>query len=76
MGQLAQPIHAKESIVVAGKQFNYVLTEGGNAFIELIRQLNPEAMRLPAKLSFFSLRKDSNEFYGSLHFSYTHPQPS
>lgn len=61
------------SIVVAGKQFNCVLTEGGNAFIELIRQLNPEAMRLNPELSFFSPRKDSNEFYGSLRFSYITP---
>lgn len=61
----------KDAIVIAGKQYSYVLNKGGSDFFNLISQLNPDDIQLRQDLNFVSPDKDSHHFTGYLKFSYT-----
>lgn len=45
------PVH---SLVIAGQQKSYVLTQGGPQFVSLIGKLDPKNIQVTRELSFFS----------------------
>jgi hypothetical protein len=73
-GKSAQPVESlpKDSIVIAGKKYSYVLTEGGSEFFNLISSLNPKYIHIDRQLKFLSNRNDGH-FFGTFNFSYQPP---
>ena len=63
----------EDSVVIAGKKYSYVISKGGNDFIQLINQLNPQYIQISNELDFNAPAPDSNHFYGYIRFSYTPP---
>ncbi|SSQ41554.1 putative signal peptide-containing protein [Acinetobacter baumannii] len=48
-------------------------SKGGNDFIQLISQLNPQYIQISNELDFNAPASNSNHFYGHIRFSYTPP---
>ena len=67
------PNEPEDSVVIAGKKYSYVISKGGNDFIQLINQLNPQYIQISNELDFNAPVPDSNHFYGHIRFSYTPP---
>lgn len=67
------PNEPTNSILIAGKQYSYVITKGGAEFVELISQLNPAYIHISRDLDFIAPAPDSNHFRGQFRFSYTPP---
>lgn len=67
------PNEPEDSIVIAGKKYSYVISKGGNDFIQLISQLNPQYIQISNELDFNAPASNSNHFYGHIRFSYTPP---
>ena len=67
------PSEPKDSIVIAGKKYSYVISKGGSDFIQLISQLDPKYIHIERDLNFFTPNLDSNRFSGYLRFSYLTP---
>jgi hypothetical protein len=67
------PNEPEDSVVIAGKKYSYVISKGGNDFIQLINQLNPQYIQISNELDFNAPAPDSNHFYGYIRFSYTPP---
>lgn len=70
-GQPAQAIPnlPKDSIVIVGQQYSYVLTQGGAKFAKVISSLDPKNIQVTRSLDFYSAKNDGN-FSGSLDLSY------
>ncbi|MBJ8483436.1 YidX family protein [Acinetobacter vivianii] len=69
----ALPDEPADSIVIAGKQYSYVINKGGSGLVQLISQLNPEYIKIDRDLDFNAPAQDSPRFYGNFRFSYTPP---
>jgi hypothetical protein len=59
----------KDSLVIAGQQKSYVLTQGGAQFVTLISKLDPKNIQVTKRLSFYSEKNDGH-FTGTLPLSY------
>ena len=70
-GQPAKPLPnlPTHSLVIAGQQKSYVLTQGGTQFLRLIGKLEPQNIQITRELSFYSEKNDGN-FIGTLPLSY------
>ncbi len=70
-GQPAKPLPNLPvgSLVIAGQQKSYVLTQGGTQFLRLIGKLEPQNIQITRELSFYSEKNDGN-FIGTLPLSY------
>ena len=70
-GKPAQPLPnlPAHSIVIAGQQKSYVLTQGGPQFVSLIGKLDPKNIQVTRELSFYSEKNDGH-FTGTLPLSY------
>lgn len=70
-GQPAKPLPnlPAHSLVIAGQQKSYVLTQGGTQFLRLIGKLEPQNIQITRELSFYSEKNDGN-FIGTLPLSY------
>lgn len=58
-----------DSLVIAGQQKSYILTQGGSQFISLIGKLDPKNIQVTRDLSFYSEKNDGH-FTGILPLSY------
>ncbi|MCH7314928.1 hypothetical protein [Acinetobacter sp. ANC 3882] len=67
------PNEPTNSIIIAGKQYSYVINKGGAEFIALISQLNPAYIHISRDLNFIAPAPDSNRFRGQFRFAYTPP---
>ena len=70
-GQPAKPLPnvPTHSLVIAGQQKSYVLTQGGPQFVSLIGKLDPKNIQITRELSFYSEKNDGN-FTGTLPLAY------
>lgn len=70
-GKPAQPLPnlPAHSLVIAGQQKSYVLTQGGPQFVSLIGKLEPKNIQVTRELSFYSEKNDGH-FTGTLPLSY------
>ncbi|OTG86844.1 hypothetical protein [Acinetobacter sp. ANC 3813] len=70
-GQPAQPLPnlPAHSLVIAGKQNSYILTQGGPQFVSLIGKLDPKNIQVTRDLRFNSEKNDGH-FTGTLPLSY------
>lgn len=59
----------KDSIVIAGQENSYILTQGGSQFVGLISKLDAKNIQMTRDLSFYSEKNDGN-FSGTLPLSY------
>jgi len=59
----------KDSIVIAGQQKSYILTQGGTQFVTLISKLDPKNIQITRDLNFYSEKNDGH-FSGTLPLSY------
>ncbi|EPF75534.1 hypothetical protein GCM10025882_12980 [Acinetobacter gyllenbergii] len=59
----------KDSIVIAGQQKSYILTQGGTQFVTLISKLDPKNIQITRDLNFYSEKNDGH-FLGTLPLSY------
>ncbi|WP_161485917.1 CSLREA domain-containing protein [Acinetobacter pragensis] len=59
----------RHSLVIAGQQKSYVLTQGGPQFVSLIGKLDPKNIQITRELSFYSEKNDGH-FTGILPLSY------
>lgn len=59
----------KDSLVIAGQQKSYILTQGGAQFVTLIGKLDPKNIQVTKRLSFYSEKNDGH-FSGTLPLSY------
>ena len=51
-----------------GKIYSYVISKGGNDFIQLISQLNPQYIQISNELDFNAPASNSNHFTDILDF--------
>ncbi|WP_457969523.1 hypothetical protein [Acinetobacter calcoaceticus] len=70
---ISLPNEPENSIVIAGKKYSYVISKGGNDFIQLISQLNPQYIQISNDLDFIAPASNSNHFSGHIRFSYNPP---
>ncbi|RSN73888.1 MULTISPECIES: hypothetical protein [Acinetobacter] len=70
---IALPHEPADSIVIAGKQYSYVITQGGTELIQLLSQLDPKHIQIDRDLNFNAPEQNSPHFYGNFRFSYTPP---
>lgn len=59
----------QDSVVIAGQQNSYVLTQGGANFIHVISQLDPKHIKINQKLLFLSAKNDGH-FAGNVELQY------
>ncbi|WP_038344692.1 hypothetical protein [Acinetobacter sp. A47] len=69
----ALPDEPADSVVIAGKQYSYVINKGGSGLVQLISQLNPDYIKIDRDLDFHAPAQNSPSFYGNFRFSYTPP---
>jgi hypothetical protein len=65
----ALPSLPADSLVIAGQQKSYILTQGGTQFMSLIGKLDPKNIQVTRDLSFYSEKNDGH-FTGVLPLSY------
>ncbi|MDO3665853.1 hypothetical protein [Acinetobacter higginsii] len=65
------PNEPTDSIIIAGKQYSYVINKGGGEFVQLLNQLNPQYIQISRDLDFIAPAADSNRFSGKFRFAYT-----
>lgn len=70
---IALPNEPTDSIIIAGKQYSYVIHKGGAEFVQLLNQLNPQYIQISRDLDFIAPAPDSNRFRGQFRFTYAPP---
>lgn len=61
---------AKNTVVIVGEKYSYVLTQGGQQATHLFTTLNPNYIQVTKPLNFYSANNDG-KFTGTLELSYT-----
>ena len=67
------PNEPQDNVVIAGKQYSYVINKGGTAFFQLITQLNPQYIQVNQALNFITTKENNRHFRGQFQFSYAPP---